>query len=99
MAWLDVKERNLLIFIAKRLIPIIIVFVSFTQYMQLWDQPVRLLGFCLLTVWAIKVARWFYVMIRAKLFPANPLSYGKWAIVTGATAGIGEAFAYELAAV
>ncbi len=36
--------------------------------------------------------------VRVALAPKDPRSYGKWAIVTGATAGIGEAFAYELAA-
>ena len=36
--------------------------------------------------------------MRVSVAPKEPRSYGTWAIVTGATAGIGEAFAYELAA-
>ena len=95
---LDVKEKNLIKFIVKRLVPILIVFFSFASYMELWNQPVRLLGFCLLAVWLIKFLNLALYFVRAKLFPRDPLSYGKWAIVTGATAGIGEAFAYELAA-
>jgi len=95
---LDVKEKNLIKFIVKRLVPILIVFFSFASYMELWNQPVRLLGFSLLAVWLIKFLNLALYFVRAKLFPRDPLSYGKWAIVTGATAGIGEAFAYELAA-
>jgi hypothetical protein len=38
------------------------------------------------------------VQVRVSMAPKDPRVYGKWAIVTGATAGIGEAFAYELAA-
>jgi len=95
---LDVKEKNLIKFIAKRLIPILLIFCSFASYMELWAQPVRLLGFCLVAIWIIKITRRVILFLRVKLFPRDPLSYGKWAIVTGATAGIGEAFAYELAA-
>jgi hypothetical protein len=95
---LDVKEKNLIKFIAKRLIPILLIFCSFASYMELWAQPVRLLGFCLVAIWIIKITRRIILFLRVKLFPRDPLSYGKWAIVTGATAGIGEAFAYELAA-
>ncbi len=95
---LDVKEKNLIKFIAKRLIPILAAFFSFGSYMELWDQPVRLLGYCLLAVWLIKILNRVLLFVRVKLAPRDPLSYGKWAIVTGATAGIGEAFAYELAA-
>jgi hypothetical protein len=95
---LDVKEKNLIKFIAKRLIPILVVFFSFASYMSLWDQPVRLLGFSLLAIWLIKIVNRTLLFLRVKLFPRDPLYYGKWAIVTGATAGIGEAFAYEMAA-
>lgn len=94
---LDVKEKNLIKFILKRLVPILIVSFSFASYMELWDQPVRLLGFSLLAVWLVKFLNLALYFARVKLFPRDPLSYGKWAIVTGATAGIGEAFAYELA--
>ncbi len=63
---LDVKEKNLIKFVLKRLVPLITAFCSFASYMELWNQPARLLGYCLLAVWAAKLLRlaWLEVTPR-----------------------------------
>jgi 17beta-estradiol 17-dehydrogenase / very-long-chain 3-oxoacyl-CoA reductase len=94
---LDVKEKRFLNFIAVRLGPILLGFIVFTTYMQLWTRPVLLLGYMMLIITAIRVGHGAYLKFLMHYHPKDLLQYGKWAIVTGATAGIGEAFAFELA--
>lgn len=48
---------------------------------------------CLITAWRIVLS----VYRRRLLFPRSVTSYGKWAIVTGSTSGIGKDFAAYLA--
>jgi hypothetical protein len=94
---LDVKERRFLAFILKRVLPIVTTFSGLTTYFGLWRQPVRLLGYCLITGWLIRLGRYLYKSILLRVCPRDPREYGKWAIITGSTDGIGKAFALELA--
>lgn len=61
---LDVKEKNLIKFVLKRLVPLLATFVLFASYMDLWGQPVRLLGYCLLAVWVVKLLRLVWLQVR-----------------------------------
>lgn len=94
---LDVKEKRFIAFILKRVVPILGVFSAASTYFKLWNQPVKLLGYCVLVGWAIRLARYLYKAVTLRLYPRDPREYGTWAIVTGATDGIGKAFAFELA--
>lgn len=92
---MDVKDKNLLKFLILRLGSLFGVLFFLIHYFQLTSDPVRIVGYGTL----------LYVLIHFLAFVArtlkkgkHPTEYGKWAIVTGATSGIGEAFAYELAA-
>jgi 17beta-estradiol 17-dehydrogenase / very-long-chain 3-oxoacyl-CoA reductase len=64
--------------------------------MPSWGRGGRELGF-LVTARRNALARWVYA---AFLRPARPLRrrYGEWAVVTGATYGIGRALVFCLAA-
>jgi len=42
-----------------------------------------------------KIAKYMYDKATQK--PKDPTSYGKWAVISGSTSGIGEAFAHDLA--
>ncbi|CAN6228598.1 unnamed protein product [Urochloa humidicola] len=62
-----------------------------------WALALALLGFLASARAAARLALWLYA---AFLRPAKPLRrrYGAWAVVTGATDGIGRALAFRLAA-
>lgn len=66
---LDVKEKNLIKFVLKRLVPLLAAFVGFASYMDLWGQPARLLGYCVLAVWAAKLLRLLWLQVRP-FFPS-----------------------------
>jgi hypothetical protein len=61
---LDVKEKNLIKFVLKRLVPLVSIFCAFASYMDLWGQPARLLGYCVLAVWAVKLLRLLWLKVR-----------------------------------
>ena len=94
---LDVKEKRLILFLAKQVLPLVLAFTSFATYLKLWNQPAALLGWSTFAVFSYKALRWALKALKRRVLPVDVKSYGKWAIVTGCTAGIGEAFAQVLA--
>nr|GEW83439.1 very-long-chain 3-oxoacyl-CoA reductase-like protein At1g24470 [Tanacetum cinerariifolium] len=64
--------------------------------MQLsWFLFITLLGFLSLLKPTFNLLKWVYIaFIRP---PKNLKNYGSWALITGATDGIGKAFAFQLA--
>lgn len=95
---LDVKERRFLSFIFWRLGPILAAFFGGATYLDLWKQPFRLLGVTTFAIQSVLWGVWAVKKFKMTFLSKELLSYGKWAIVTGATAGIGESFGFELAA-
>ncbi|RCV34212.1 hypothetical protein SETIT_7G142900v2 [Setaria italica] len=70
---------------------------AFTHAQPAWALALAALGFLLTARAASRLAQWLHA---AFLRPARPLRrrYGAWAVVTGATDGIGRALAFRLAA-
>jgi len=94
---LDVKERRLIVFLFKQILPFVVAFSSTASYFKLWTRPATLLGYTTLAVWVYKGLKLGLGALKRHLFPVDVKSYGRWAIVTGCTAGIGEAYAQVLA--
>jgi len=93
---LDVKEKALLSFVAKVTLPLVAVLGPIVAYTGIWEHPLWVLGLMTAGVYTAKLLS--YVAERLTRGRKDMVgSYGKWAIVTGATSGIGEAFAHELA--
>lgn len=93
---LDVKEKALLSFVAKVTLPLLAVLGPVVAYTGIWEHPLWFLGLMTAGVYMVKLLS--YVAERLTRRRKDLMgSYGKWAVVTGATSGIGEAFAHELA--
>jgi len=92
---MDVKDKNLLKFLFFRLGLLCGIIFFLIYYFQLSNDPVRIVGYGGLVYAFI---HFFAYIARILKKGRHPTEYGKWAIVTGATSGIGKAFAYELAA-
>ncbi len=93
---LDVKEKALLSFVAKVTLPLLAVLGPLVAYTGIWEHPLWFLGLMTAGVYTAKFLS--YVAERLTRRRKDMVgSYGKWAVVTGATSGIGEAFAHELA--
>lgn len=67
-----------------------------TTQQPIWLLLLSSLGFFIFLKHSISLARWVFITL---LRPAKDLkkSYGSWGLITGATDGIGKAFAYQLA--
>ncbi|PRQ40069.1 putative very-long-chain 3-oxoacyl-CoA reductase [Rosa chinensis] len=67
-----------------------------TTQQPIWLLLLSSLGFFIFLKHSISLARWIIITF---LRPAKDLkrSYGSWGLITGATDGIGKAFAYQLA--
>ncbi|XP_004310011.1 PREDICTED: very-long-chain 3-oxoacyl-CoA reductase-like protein At1g24470 [Fragaria vesca subsp. vesca] len=67
-----------------------------TNQQPVWLLLLSSLGFFIFLKHSISLARWLFITF---LRPAKDLerSYGSWGLITGATDGIGKAFAYQLA--
>mmetsp|Transcript_37976 Transcript_37976/g.49010 ORF Transcript_37976/g.49010 Transcript_37976/m.49010 type:complete len:339 (+) Transcript_37976:74-1090(+) len=93
---LSVKDKKLFQ-IAIPVAVILIIFIIFLgNVVGVLDDPLRFFGF----LFCGKVSFEFMKFLRqSKLFRRScpPKFYGDWAIVTGCTSGIGEAFSYRLA--
>lgn len=98
----DAKVRNLTIFVVPRLV--ILSAVGYVVYAALkskmWGTFIANSPYLnLISVLVVIVVIWrgCLSLVRRLVLPAkSPRSYGKWAIVTGSTAGIGEEFASHL---
>lgn len=91
---LDPKVKNLLkFFVSSVVLPLAALFVAIA-YFGITDY-FRLIGQITIALLAWKAGATFYR--RVLLPPKKPLEYGKWAIVTGSTSGIGKDFADYLA--
>ncbi len=92
---IDPKVWNLCRFLIVRIVAVVALFYAFVWATGL-HQPLQIIGSLALMILAYRV---LYVSIyrRRLLPPKDPLEYGKWAIVTGSTSGIGKEFADYLA--
>merc|ERR1719382_728797 len=62
------------------------------------DDPLRVIGACTVLFWLCKSGHVFSALYAFFFRKGMRLSrYGEWAVVTGATDGIGKAYAFELA--
>lgn len=91
---MDPKVKNLLKWLAQTIGGLVLTVVG-TIYLTGIREPLALIGFftLLILIWRACLS-----VIRRKIIPAKaPLAYGKWAVITGSTSGIGKAFAEHLA--
>jgi len=97
MTKLDPKVKNLLLFLSARLLFLCGLLYSVWNYAppSLSKDPLRLIGLCtvLVLLWRACLSLWRRYLSR----PKSLESYGKWAIITGSTSGIGAEFSLELA--
>lgn len=91
---MDPKVKNLIKFVITSFGGLVVVFFLFVRFAGVKDY-VWLTGFItlLVAVWRIGLSVYRRLIMPAK----KPLEFGKWAIVTGSTSGIGKEFADYLA--
>ncbi len=79
---LDVKEKKLLQFIAKVLLPLALALVPLAVHTGVWAHPLWAVGVFTMLVKGIKLLK--YLLERLTRRPKRVTTYGQWAIVTGA---------------
>lgn len=85
---LDPKVKNFLKFIIPVIISIAVGSYVVVNYLE--SSPVKIIGYATLAFCVYRVLLLFY---RRVIQPAKkPSSYGKWAVITGTTSGIGKVF-------
>jgi 17beta-estradiol 17-dehydrogenase / very-long-chain 3-oxoacyl-CoA reductase len=95
---LDPKEKNLIKFLGTWVLgsaPLL--YFVYTTYFT--NDPIGMVGFLSLAYFIGYrfIAKPLYLKVMTTLFPKKLTNYGAWAIVTGGTSGIGEAFIHKLA--
>ena len=91
---IDPKVLNLFKFVVTKGGFVVALLYGYKKFSGETD-PIRFIGCVALCVAAWRILLSMYR--RLVLPPKDPKSYGKWAIVTGTTSGIGKAFADDLA--
>jgi 17beta-estradiol 17-dehydrogenase / very-long-chain 3-oxoacyl-CoA reductase len=91
---LDPKVKNVIKFLVMSIVGLSVLLYLFLKYSGESD-PLRIIGIMtlLIAIWRTLLA----IYRRILQPPKKPTSYGKWAIVTGSTSGIGKEFASYLA--
>ena len=95
---LDPKEKNLLKFLGRWvLFPTPVLYYIYTS--RFAGDPMGMFGFLSLFYTVAYRMLWkpMHLKVMTTFFPKKLTDYGAWAIVTGGTAGIGEAFVHKLA--
>lgn len=73
-------------------------FIDHLQRQPLWVALPTYLGFLLLSKHSLSFLAWLFATFLRPPIKDLLTAYGSWAVVTGATDGIGKAFAFQLAA-
>ena len=101
MGKLSTKEKNLLKFVVGVLGPLALAFAALVYYFELYNNPLQVVGFITTSIISAKIGSFlFEKFTRPQTWGIEENlveKYGKWAIITGATGGIGGAFAHEFA--
>ena len=95
---LDPKEKNLIKFVGTFILgPAPVLYVAYSRYFA--SDPIGFIGFLSLLYFVgyRMLSKPLYIKVVTTLFPKKLTNYGAWAIVTGGTSGIGEAFVHKLA--
>lgn len=95
---LDPKEKNLLKFLAAITLPPALALL-YAQRRFFPASPMELAGYCFTAYYVLwrMLLQPLLLKLRTALFPKKLAEYGRWALVTGGTSGIGEAFCHRLA--
>jgi len=95
---MNVKDFNLIKGLVILLVLPICLLIAIVYYLNLGPDPLRNLGGAAGVFITYKLIRMLMTHFRKNAKRREPKSYGKWAIVTGCTGGLGQAFARGLAA-
>lgn len=93
---MNVKDFNLVKGLVMLLvIPLTILFVI-VYYLDVGPDPLRIIGATTSIVLLYKFITTTIRYFKRRAKHREPKSYGRWAIVTGCTGGVGQAFAHGL---
>jgi short-subunit dehydrogenase len=94
---MNVKDFNLIKGLVLMLVVPSCILFGVVYMLNLGSDPLRNAGAAAVIVASVKIAAVCQRYFRGRLKHRDPKSYGKWAIVTGCTGGLGQAYAHALA--
>lgn len=79
----------------------LLLFKEINRRLKLYEEILAIVGLCYISrkvlLFSWKVLKSFRVFFLSRIFRSDLKKYGKWAVITGATDGIGKAYGRELA--
>jgi 17beta-estradiol 17-dehydrogenase / very-long-chain 3-oxoacyl-CoA reductase len=95
---MNVKDFNLFKGLILLFVLPLIALIVIVHFLDVGPDPLRKLGAATAVVIIYKILRLSFTYYKNSKKKREPKSYGNWAIVTGCTGGLGQAFAHGLAA-